>query len=96
MADETKFLYVWEDVFCDYTCGIAFAIASSPDEARKLIADKRVRDEPPTEKFLAMNPTLTLREYNRRRRIQIMGELGAPPKRHSLASRVAYSVSGGG
>lgn len=31
-------LYVWTDVFCDYTSGIAFALATSPDHARKLIA----------------------------------------------------------
>ena len=30
-------LYVWPDVFTDYTSGIAFALAPSADEARKLI-----------------------------------------------------------
>jgi hypothetical protein len=30
-------LYVWEDVFCDYTCGMAMAIAESKKEAIKLI-----------------------------------------------------------
>ena len=30
-------LYVWRDVLRDYTPGIAFAIAGSPDEARGLI-----------------------------------------------------------
>jgi hypothetical protein len=30
-------LYVWEDVLCDWTCGIAFALASSEAEARRLI-----------------------------------------------------------
>ncbi len=30
-------LYLWRDVLRDYTPGIAFAIAGSPDEARGLI-----------------------------------------------------------
>lgn len=30
-------LYVWNDVFCDYTCGVGFALASSVEEARRLI-----------------------------------------------------------
>lgn len=31
-------LYVWEGVFCDYSDGVAFALAGSADEARALIA----------------------------------------------------------
>lgn len=31
-------LYVWEDVLQDYTSGIAFAVARSPEEARDKIA----------------------------------------------------------
>jgi len=30
-------LYVWEGVFTDYTDGIAFALAASPEQARELI-----------------------------------------------------------
>lgn len=30
-------LFVWEDVLCDYTCGIAFALAYDVDEARRLV-----------------------------------------------------------
>lgn len=30
-------LFVWADVFCDYTSGIAFALAYDADHARKLI-----------------------------------------------------------
>lgn len=30
-------LYVWENVLTDYTSGIMFALASSPEEARKKI-----------------------------------------------------------
>lgn len=37
--DELK-LYVWGNVFCDYTCGIAFAIAHDSEEARKMIIEK--------------------------------------------------------
>ena len=29
-------LYVWENVLCDYTCGVMFALAYSMDEAREL------------------------------------------------------------
>jgi hypothetical protein len=32
-------LYVWTDVLCDYTCGVAFALASSVEEARQLVTD---------------------------------------------------------
>lgn len=31
------FLYVWENVLSDYTSGIAFALAESEEEARKLV-----------------------------------------------------------
>lgn len=30
-------LYLWRDVLCDYTCGMAFAIASSANEARGML-----------------------------------------------------------
>lgn len=30
-------LYVWEDVLSDYTSGIAFAVAKSPEEAREKV-----------------------------------------------------------
>jgi len=30
-------LYVWEDVLCDYSCGVMFALAYDEDEARRLI-----------------------------------------------------------
>ena len=33
-------LFVWEGVLTDYTSGIAFALAESVDEARKLILEK--------------------------------------------------------
>jgi hypothetical protein len=32
-------LFVWEGVLRDYTAGIAFALAETSDDARKLIAD---------------------------------------------------------
>lgn len=28
-------LYVWDGIYCDYSCGGAFAIASSLEDARK-------------------------------------------------------------
>ena len=30
-------LYVWDDVLCDYTSGIMFAIAESEEDAKKII-----------------------------------------------------------
>jgi hypothetical protein len=30
-------LYVWEDVLCDYTCGVMFALAESVEQAREVI-----------------------------------------------------------
>lgn len=37
-------LYVWEDVLEDWSTGIAFALARSPEHARKLIAKKMGMD----------------------------------------------------
>ena len=33
-------LYVWEDVLRDYSTGIVFALAESPQEARAMIFDQ--------------------------------------------------------
>lgn len=33
-------LFVWEDVLCDWTCGMAFAVAKSVDDARTAIAKR--------------------------------------------------------
>lgn len=30
-------LFVWENAFCDYTCGLAVALAENVEEARDLI-----------------------------------------------------------
>ena len=30
-------LYIWEEVLCNYGCGIAFTLAHSANEARRLI-----------------------------------------------------------
>lgn len=32
-------LFIWEDVLCDYTCGIAVAMAHDVDEAREVLLD---------------------------------------------------------
>jgi len=37
-------LYVWENVLADYYPGIMFALASSPDNARKLIIQKNSQE----------------------------------------------------
>jgi len=33
-------LYVWEDVLCDYTCGVIFALAETLDEAKELVNEE--------------------------------------------------------
>lgn len=38
-------LYVWEGVLTDYTSGIAFALASSVEEARQAIYDKSEKED---------------------------------------------------
>lgn len=37
-------LFVWERVFCDYSCGIAFALANTKEEAIELIANSYEED----------------------------------------------------
>ena len=40
MAKQTKLrLFVWEDVLCDYTCGVMFALAENVEQARKKILE---------------------------------------------------------
>ena len=34
---KTYKLFVWDSVFCDYSCGIAFAVARDETEARELL-----------------------------------------------------------
>lgn len=41
MAKSKKLkLFVWEDVLCDYTCGIMFALAPDVETARKILLEK--------------------------------------------------------
>ena len=37
-------LFIWTEFACDYTCGLAFAIARDEVEARKLIVKNRGYD----------------------------------------------------
>lgn len=37
-------LYVWEGVFCDWSCGIAVAIAKTKPQAIKQLKDKGISD----------------------------------------------------
>src|SRR5687767_3621243 len=47
VAKVRKFsLYVWTDVFADWTGGIAFALAGSVTSARKLIVESYAGDRP--------------------------------------------------
>ena len=36
---KAKKLFIWKEVLCDYTCGVIFAMASTPDEARKKVLE---------------------------------------------------------
>ena len=36
MSDALR-LYVWRNIWCDHTCGVAFALARTPNDARQLI-----------------------------------------------------------
>ena len=40
MKNKKMYLYVWEEFEPDYTNGLAFAIAKSEKEAKKIILDK--------------------------------------------------------
>lgn len=40
MNNQPLKLFVWEDVLCDYSSGIMFALAHDVDEARKVIIEK--------------------------------------------------------
>ena len=42
--DKDLKLYVWKRVFCDYKCGIAFALAHDEEEARHLIVVEDAQD----------------------------------------------------
>ena len=42
-ASKTYKLFVWNSVLCDYSCGIAFAVARDETEARELLK-KRLPD----------------------------------------------------
>ena len=35
-------LYVWEEVNCDWTCGIAIALAENEGEAREMLINKNI------------------------------------------------------
>jgi len=38
-------LFVWEEILCDYSCGIGFALADNIEEARNLIIKKYCPDK---------------------------------------------------
>jgi len=40
MARKKLKLFVWENIFHDYTAGMACALAPDPEKARKLVAKK--------------------------------------------------------
>ena len=48
-------LYVWENVLGDWTPGIMFALASSVDEARRLLKEQS-GDSPDVEMYLSQPP----------------------------------------
>lgn len=47
-------LYIWRNVLADYTSGIAFAVAKSPEHAREVIlAEYAKREKYPSEQLVA-------------------------------------------
>lgn len=56
-------LYVWRNVFYDYTPGIAFAIAKSPQHARELIAEGSGYGLETVQQELAAEPDVYDRPY---------------------------------
>lgn len=81
MGDKYR-LYIWHDVFCDYTCGVAFAIARSAAEARKAIAESAAGDYPKD-----------MRDYITRLALK---ELRDRPKTRKVDASFGHRVCGGG
>jgi hypothetical protein len=49
-------LFIWKKVWCDYTCGVAFALALTADDARRLVLDG-MKDSPLSAELLARELT---------------------------------------
>lgn len=53
-------LYVWENVLCDWTCGIIFATANSVEEAREIVLKEQdlpsIREAINDEPAIYLNP----------------------------------------
>ena len=45
MARKKLKLYVWDGVLTDYTDGVAYALARSPEEAKELLMKAGIRDQ---------------------------------------------------
>jgi hypothetical protein len=45
MASQQRYLFVWEDIWTDYTPGIAFAVAANIDDAYAAM-EKAMKDMP--------------------------------------------------
>lgn len=76
-------LYVWEGIYCDYTCGMGFAIADSLEKAVILVELSQTHKE---DYIKGKYPF----KYNPK---TIEGE---SPKIYDLNSPIAFSVYGGG
>ena len=74
-------LFVWTDIFCDWTCGLAFAIARSKEEAIEILKERY-----PELKIKALREELEETE-------PIVYDL---PGLKWLEKSVAYLVHGGG
>ncbi len=73
-------LFVWHDVFYDYTAGVAFALAEDADQARERIADSYVKG------MILSSWKGAARVAERKRlREECMRELKAKPKVYSSA-----------
>lgn len=82
-------LYVWEDVFSDYTSGIAFAIAKDAAAARR-----QILDGPGYHKCDCDNPAW--HPSNRGKKCYSCTELAKEPDEYPLDEPIGFAQSGGG
>jgi len=98
-----KKLYVWRDVFSDYSGGMAFAVATSVDEARRMIAAAKVqwlwnpnKDNHSAERILSSEYAVVTDEQLEPHMDSVQAELCEEPEIYDLDDQVAFMIYGGG
>jgi hypothetical protein len=81
-------LYLWRDVFADYTSGCAFAIADSKEEA----ADIAIRDHEYYGRYYGIANHLLSRVVDEKRQELLQADCEV----HELTEKFGFSISGGG